>query len=74
MKLTATVMSDRPHPRLGGAADLLSGNVPQVLGDLAIDGDAHLIASSLRALADAIDPPQDIRAVLVSGSESAPPG
>lgn len=53
MKLTATVMGERQT-----SPAYLSKTEPYAVADVLIDGDPALIASSLRALADAIDPAQ----------------
>ena len=54
MKLTATVMSERQVPRFSGSAS--TKPEPYAVADVLVDGNAQLIASSLRALADSIDP------------------
>ena len=50
MKLTATVMDSR-QPQSFNPVEHFA------VGDIQVDGSAFLIAASLRALADAIDPP-----------------
>lgn len=61
MKLTCTVMGERRKTAYAN-----SETEPYAVADVLVDGDAALIAASLRALADSLEPPA-LRPLVDSG-------